>query len=83
MNNSSGKHSNRRYLHEIETQIKLILHVNPDAEFILVASSLPNPLWDHGHGEILKQYEQGLLNLPKNGRERLPWQILPNSGRMC
>ncbi len=47
------------------------MHVNPDAEFILVASSLPNPLWDHGHGEILKQYEQGLIKLAQKWKGKV------------
>jgi hypothetical protein len=71
MNDSSGKLSPRKYIKNIKIQMKLIQRVNPQAEFILIASSLPNPNWDHAHADILDQYEAELQKLAKKSKGRI------------
>ncbi|MHA1999024.1 MAG: SGNH/GDSL hydrolase family protein [Promethearchaeota archaeon] len=55
-NDSAGKMKPKAYRKNVEGMMKAIIKANADAEFILVASSLPNEAWIHTHHSILLDY---------------------------
>lgn len=71
MNDSTGKRSTKLYLRNIAKHVKLIKQKNPTAEFILVGSSLPNPLWNGAHHDLLYAYAEGLRRMAVEGESAI------------
>jgi acyl-CoA thioesterase-1 len=57
-NDSGGKCKPKQFVKNNEYQIRSILQVNSKAQFILVSSSLPNPLWANTHYDLLFKYRE-------------------------
>jgi lysophospholipase L1-like esterase len=58
MNDASGGRKSRDFLRNIQAHVRQLLKINPLAEFIFIASSLPNRLWDHARCDLLQEYAQ-------------------------
>ena len=56
VNDASGKMKKSNFKKYIRKMIKTILKINENAEFILISSAIPNPLWIHTHNEFIYQY---------------------------
>ncbi|MHA1892728.1 MAG: SGNH/GDSL hydrolase family protein [Promethearchaeota archaeon] len=61
-NDAAQKRKPKRYIKNIEKQMKLILKRNPNAEFIIISSSLPNPNWIHANHDYIFRYESSIRN---------------------
>jgi acyl-CoA thioesterase-1 len=59
-NDAGGRRPERNYVKDIEAMISGIARVNPAAEFVVVASSMMNDLWIHGHNDVLLKYQKAL-----------------------
>lgn len=65
--NDSGGITPELYVANISKQISQIKASLPDVEFIVVASSLPNPEWQSGRGAMLKKYQAKLKEMSGPG----------------
>ncbi|NMC06604.1 MAG: SGNH/GDSL hydrolase family protein [Candidatus Lokiarchaeota archaeon] len=59
-NDAGGRKPARKYIKNIEAMMQGIARVNPSAEFLVVASSMMNDLWIHGHNDVLLDYQKAL-----------------------
>nr|MDO8115378.1 SGNH/GDSL hydrolase family protein [Candidatus Sigynarchaeota archaeon] len=70
-NDAAGKQSTSRYLKNIDAQMKRILKGHPDAEFLVVASSMMNELWSHGNNDFLLKYREALGKFAQKWKTRV------------
>jgi acyl-CoA thioesterase I len=70
-NDAGGKKSARGYTKNIDMQLKNIVKVHPDAEFILVSSSMMNENWNHGHNDFLVAYQDALQKIAKKWGQKV------------
>lgn len=67
MNDASGRLTPEQYITNIQKQIEAIKEVNPDAEFILVATMTGNSEWTASAPELYPLYRDELAKLCKEG----------------
>ncbi len=67
MNDASGRVSPERYRTNIQKQMERIREVQPEAEFILVATMTGNPEWTASAPELYPRYRDELRSLCKIG----------------
>ena len=70
-NDAGGKVKARDYCKNIANQMKAIKKKNPDAEFILVCSLLPNPIWIHANHEFIWGYAAELEKKGQNSKKEV------------
>ncbi len=67
MNDASQAIPAEQYAEHIRDTIEIIRKVNPNAEFILVATMTGNPQWSRAHQESYTGYEQALRGMTGPG----------------
>jgi acyl-CoA thioesterase I len=63
MNDSSGKRSPKKFIKNLQKQMKIAKKINPDCEFIILNSTIPNKLWHAAHIDYVLKYQIALWDL--------------------